>query len=149
MYLGIAGQDRSSDVGVDLSRRAARHSGALSRWSPGDSALSLKTARDPDDYLDRYGRLLRLRFSVSTESFPIPGKPGSTGTILRTIKGVLWKLLRYQHDRMAFQQNTINELVISSVDFQRTASRRAIADLEHRIRTLEADAANPGRKANP
>jgi len=86
---------------------------------------------------------------VSTESFPIPGKPGSTGTILRTIKGILWKLLRYQHDRMAFQQNAINELVISSFDFQRTASRRAIADLEHRIRALEADAANPGRKANP
>jgi len=142
MFIRIAGQDRSADIGVELASRAARHQGALSRWSPDDSALSLMTARDPGDYLDRFCRLLRLRYTVSTEAFPIPGKSGTVGTLMRKFKSILWKLLRYQHDRMAFQQNAINELVISSVDFQRAASQQSMAALEQRIQSLEAELAS-------
>jgi uncharacterized protein YceH (UPF0502 family) len=149
MYLGIAGQDRTPDLGAELTRRAARHSGALSRWSAADSALSLRDARDPGDYLDRYGKLLRQRYAVSTEPFAIPGKPGATGRLLRRIKGALWRLLRYQHDRMAFQQNALNELVISALDFQRASSQQAITALEQRIRSLEAEVAALKRKAGP
>lgn len=149
MHLTIAGKDRSSDIGEDLTRRAARHQGALSRWSPADSALSLKASRDPGDYLDRYCKLLRQRFALSTEPFPVPGKPGTAGTLLRKIKSFLWKLLRYQHDRMAYQQNAINELVISSVDFQQAASRDALASLERRIRSLEAEIATLRQEGEP
>ena len=148
MYLGISGQDRSTDIGTDLTHRAARHQGPLSPWAPPDSALSLTEARDPDDYIARYCRLLRLRYAVSTEAFPIPGKPGPAGTLLRRVKAFLWKLLRYQHDRMTFQQNAINELVISSVDFQRAASHQAITALEQRIQVLESELADRSRKAN-
>ncbi len=149
MYLIVAGKDRASDIGSDLTRRAGRHQGPLSRWSPADSALSLKTSRDAGEYLERYCRLLRLRYSVSTESFPIPGKAGIGGTILRTVKAFLWKLLRYQHDRMAFQQNAINELVIGSVDFQRTLARQSQAAVEQRVRALEAEVAALRQKGNP
>ncbi len=141
MYLSIAGNDRSADVGATLARQAARHQGALSPWSPGDSALSLKESRNAADYLERFCRLMRLRYSLSTESFPIPARPGTAGTFLRKFKGVLWKLLRYQHDRMAFQQNSINELVISSIDFQQAAARRKVESLEQRILTLETELA--------
>lgn len=149
MHLIIAGKDRSSDIGEDLTRRAARHQGALSRWSPQDSALSLKESRDAGDYLGRYCKLLRLRFALSTEPFAIPGKPGAAGTLLRKVKAFLWKLLRYQHDRMAYQQNAINELVISSVDFQRAASRDTQASLEQRIRSLEAEIATLRQEVDP
>lgn len=149
MYLGIAGQDRSSDVGADLSRRATRHQGPLSRWSAADSALSLKASQSPADYLARYCRLLRLRTALSTEAFPIPGKPGTAGSLLRRLKGFLWKLLRYQHDRMAFQQNTLNELVASSLEFQRQSSQQTIAVLEQRIKALETEVATLKQKAIP
>ena len=142
MYLGIAGQDRSSAIGADLTHRAARHQGALSPWAPEDSALSLRDSLNPDDYLARYVKLLQLRHALSTEPFPIPGKSGAAGTLLRRVKGFLWKLLRYQHDRMAFQQNAINELAISALDFQRTTSQQAIASLEQRIKILEAKLAS-------
>ncbi len=145
MRLTIAGQDRSSDIGATLERQARRHQGTLSRWSPGDSALSLKHSRNTLDYLNRYARLMRLRYAVSTESFPVPGKPGAAGSLLRKLKGFLWKLLRYQHDRMAFQQNSINELVISAADFQQAR----IADLEQRILQLEADLASLRGKDRP
>ena len=145
MRLIIAGQDRSSDIGATLSGQAKRHQGALSRWSPGDSALSLKHSRNAADYLTRYCRLMRLRYAVSTESFPIPGKPGASGSLLRKVKGFLWKLLRSQHDRMAFQQNSVNELMISAADFQQAR----IAALEQRIQQLETDLASLRGKDRP
>ena len=141
MQLFIDGKDRSSDIGATLARQAARHQGALSPWSSRDSALSLKESQNATDYLDRFRRLLRLRHALSTETFPIPARTGIAGALLRTFKGVLWKLLRYQHDRMAFQQNSINELVMSYVDFQQAASRRQMAVLEERLRVLEAELA--------
>lgn len=145
MRLTIAGQERSSDIGATLSGQAKRHQGALSRWSPEDSALSLKHSRNAADYLNRYCRLMRLRYAVSTESFPIPGKPGASGSLLRKVKGFLWKLLRYQHDRMAFQQNSVNELIISAADFQQAR----IAALEQRIQQLETDLASLRGKDRP
>ena len=141
MYLNIAGKDRSIDIGASLTRQAARHQGALSPWSPRDSALSLKESRNDADYLERFCKLMRLRYALSTETFPIPARPGTAGTLLRKLKGMLWKLLRYQHDRMAFQQNSINEMVVSSIDFEQAASQRKLNSLEHRIRTLEAELA--------
>lgn len=141
MELYVAGQDRSSDIGAELTRQAARHQGALSPWSPRDSALTLKESVTPIDYIDRTIRLMRLRCAVSTETFPVPGKPGPMGSILRKVKAVLWKLLRYQHDRMAFQQNAINELIIGSIEFQHTASKQAVASLEQRVAQLEAQLA--------
>lgn len=141
MHLTIAGKDRSADIGADLSRQAARHQGALSPWSPRDSALSLKDSRNAADYLERFCKLMRMRYALSTEAFPIPARPGTAGNLLRKLKGVLWKLLRYQHDRMAFQQNSINELVISSIDFQQASAQRKLEDLEQRMRTLETELA--------
>ena len=88
---------------------------------------------------------MRLRYAVSTESFPIPGKPGASGSLLRKVKGFLWKLLRYQHDRMAFQQNSVNELMISAADFQQAR----IAALEQRIQQLETDLASLRGKDRP
>jgi hypothetical protein len=89
------------------------------------------------DYLDRYNRLMRLRYALCTDPFPIPGKPGTAGTLLKKLKAFLWKLFRYQHDRMAQQQNSINELVISGQSFQTTAVKQQIEALEKRIQALE------------
>lgn len=139
MHLEIAGQDRTADIGADLTRRATRHQGPLSRWATADSALCLQASRDADEYMAHYCRLLRLRYAISTEPFPIPGKAGATGHLLRRIKGFLWKALRYQHDRMAFQQNAVNEQVISALEFQREAGKNALLTLERRIRELEAE----------
>lgn len=141
MHLYIAGQDRSTDIGGELSQRAARHQGPASRWTSDDSALSLKKARNEDEYMARYCRLLRLRYALTTSDFPIPARPGAAGSLLRSIKGFLWKLLRYQHDRMAGQQNTVNELLVSALDFQRTGMQRTVARLEQRIRELETEQA--------
>jgi hypothetical protein len=137
MRIFVAGKDHTPELGAELTRRAGRHQGALSPWSARDSALSLKSAKDMGDYLDRYNRLMRLRYALCTDPFPIPGKPGTAGTLLKKLKAFLWKLFRYQHDRMAQQQNSINELVISGQSFQTTAVKQQIEALEKRIQALE------------
>jgi len=137
MRIVVAGKDQTLDIGSELTRRSTRHQGALSPWSPADSALSLKASRDMTDYLERYGKLMRLRYALCTDPFSIPGKPGMEGHLMKKLKTVLWKLLRYQHDRMARQQNAINELVISAQDFQNSATRERLAVLEQRIQELE------------
>ena len=137
MRIVVAGKDQTLDIGSELTRRSTRHQGALSPWSPADSALSLKASRDMTDYLERYGKLMRLRYALCTDPFSIPGKPGMAGHLMKKLKTFLWKLLRYQHDRMARQQNAINELVISAQDFQNSATRERLAVLEQRIQELE------------
>ena len=141
MRLIIAGKDRSSDIGADLVRRSTRHAGPLSPWSPQDSALSLKDSSDASDYTERFWKLMRLRWAVSTDAFPIPARPGLWGGMLRQIKAVLWKVFRYQHDRIAFQQNTINELVVNSVGLQQSDFRRKIIELEKKLERMESDIA--------
>ena len=137
MRIVVAGIDKTQELGSELTRRAARHQGALSPWSARDSALSLKAACNMTDYLDQYSRLMQLRYALCTDPFPIPGKPGTKGALMKKFKAFLWKLFRYQHDRMAHQQNAINELVISAQAFQNTAFKQRIAALEQRIQTLE------------
>ena len=137
MRLFVAGKDETAEIGGELTRRAARHQGPLSPWSAADSALSLKDSRDMAEYLERYGKLMRLRYALSTDPFPIPGKPGLMGTLMKKVKSLLWKLLRYQHDRMAHQQSALNELIISAQEFQHTAFSQRIEALEQRIQELE------------
>ena len=139
MHIIVAGKDETVEIGGELTRRAARHQEALSPWATTDSALSLKASRDMADYLDRYGKLMRLRYALCTDPFPIPGKPGLAGTLMKKLKAILWKLFRYQHDRMAHQQNAINELVISVQDFQNSAFTQRMAALEQRVKELEAE----------
>ena len=139
MRIIVAGKDQTSEIGSELTRRAARHQGDLSPWSAADSALSLKASRDMTDYLNRFGKLMRLRYALCTDPFPIPGKPGLTGNLTKKLKTFLWKLLRYQHDRMSHQQNAINELVISAQDFQNSAMQQRLNALEQRIQELERE----------
>lgn len=137
MYLSIGGKDRSADVGAELTARAARRPQSPARWSSADSALSLKRALNREDFIARYVGLLKLRYALSTEPFPAPARPGFAGALMRRIKGVLWKLLRYQHDHMAAQQNSLNELVINALEFQRHSFQARIEGLEQRLRELE------------
>jgi len=139
MRLVIAGKDRTADLGQAISGRAARHRGPLFAWPPEDSALSLKGSAGPSDYFDRFWRLMRLRHAVSMDAFFIPAKPGWVGNGIRQIKKVLWKILRYQHDRAAFRQNIINELVAGAVEAQQASVRKDMADLERKVHRLETE----------
>lgn len=67
----------------------------------------------------------------------MPRKPGVLGGLFAAGRLVLWKALRYQHDHMAFRQNTLNELTISAIEFERRNAAAELADLRRRLEVLE------------
>ena len=145
MNLSVAGKDRSGDLGRAVAADAARlqAAGDVGALSPEHSALVLKTATDRADYLRRYLGLLRLRHGVRTADYYIPRGPGWRGRLAVALKTVLWKLFRYQHDRIAFQQNAVNELAIDALEFQREELERDLADVKRRLAALEQERGVP------
>lgn len=126
MKIVVAGQDRTAEWGPalaeDAKRRARDPRCAFLDWSV--NALSLRDAHDEADYLDRLIRLARAKNHVDTLEFDIPRRRGLPGAILALFKKALWKLLRYQHDRMTFRQNLVNSNLMDLIEFQRAELRR-------------------------
>jgi len=142
MKISFSGQDRTRDLGQALRRRAAamEHGPAgrrLAPLPPEISALALALAQSDAEYLDNLIRLIRYRDGVNTLDFEIPRKPGLAGLIITRLKEFLWKLLRYQHDRIAFRQNLINTQLTSALEFEHARRQAETDDLKRRLAELE------------
>jgi hypothetical protein len=143
MPLLVAGKGRSADLGEDIRRAAARLRLAQP-YSPADSALSLKDAPDERAFLERFCRLVRLHHGVRTADFDIPARRGRAAV---AIKRALWRLLRYQHDRIAFQQNAMNELLVEALEMQQALQRRETTELRDRLARVERELRQRGENA--
>jgi hypothetical protein len=100
------------------------------------SALSLRDAASEREFLDRFIDLTRRKHHADTFRIDVPRRPGMGGAALARVRQFLWKLLRYQHDRMAFQQNLINSQFAAAIEFQKDEARRVegrVAELEKRL----------------
>ena len=140
MKITVAGQDRSGDLGQAVAAEAARlqATGGIGELSPAHSARNLQAAGDANDYSRRFVELLRMRHGVRTSDYYIPRGPGLRGKVAVALKSILWKLLRYQHERITYQQNLINELAIDALEFQQNRLDGELADLHLRVKNLEA-----------
>ena len=140
MKLSVAGKDRTADLGPEIAAEAARlkASASIGTLAPEHTALRLKRSKDLDDYVYHFIELLRMRHGVRTADYYIPRGPGLRGKVAVAVKTFLWKLLRYQHDRMSFQQNLVNELAIDALEFQPRLGRE-LAELDRRVARLEQD----------
>lgn len=139
MNITVAGKDRTSDLGQTIAAEAERlkTTSSIGSLAPEHTALRLKRSADFDDYTYHFVELLRMRHGVRTADYYIPRGPGWRGKLAVALKTFLWKLLRYQHDRITLQQNLINELEINVVEFQRDRLNQEVADLKRRIESLE------------
>ena len=135
MKITVGGMDRSGDVVPQIVADAAQLTAtrAIGMLAPDHTALRLKASADLDDYVGRFVDLLRIRHGIRTADYYIPRGPKLRGKLAAAMKNSLWKLLRYQHDRIAFQQSAANELAIHALEFQ--AGR--IAELERRLVRIE------------
>lgn len=156
MKIIIAGQDCTKKLGGEISQRAAELKKLSGRAAPLKvsveiGALALHKAASDADYLNHFVRLLRYRDAFDTYDFDIPRKPGVVGSLMARIKKVLWKLLRYQHDRIAFRQNLINGLFTSAVEFEMAERKKTADKLGSRLDKAEAllDKLTAERKEKP
>jgi hypothetical protein len=109
------------------------------------SALLLRRAENEGDYLDKLVWLLWAKSGVATRSFYVPRRPGPAGAAAAWIKRLLWRALAYQHDRVAFKQNTVNAQLSAAVEFLLAEQREAVRNLQARVSELE-DALRRARK---
>ncbi len=146
MRLTVNGIDRADTLGAELEQAAAalRRTHTVRSLSPGHSALSLLEADSGEDRIRRLLELTRLRHGIRTDDFEMPVRPGRLGQLILKFKQRLWRALRYQHDRIAFQQNLVNELVIHTLETLHAEHGRERDALRARLAALEArDAAAP------
>lgn len=142
MKITIAGRDRTDDLGPVLRTQAEDMARGDTSCQPARlpdeiSALVLARTKSAEDYLSEMMRLLRYREGVDALPFHIPVRPGRCGRILGRVKQGLWKLLRYQHERMAFRQNLINAQLTSALEFEVVQRRQETEDLKRRLAELE------------
>ena len=142
MRILVAGIDRTENLGREVERAAMTRPvpSALRSVLTEHSALSLGQCASTSEYQERLLRLLRLHQGISADLFDIPRRPGWKGACSSWLKKILWKILRYQHERMAHQQSVVNELLVSALEFERDQHKRDLRELEQRL-------ANGGRPA--
>jgi len=140
MKLIVGKEDRTETLGSEIRRLAhTRHRRHKPDWiEPEFSALSLTEADSEHDYLHKMMRLLRYRDGVLSMPFYIPRRAGLRGLISKLIKIFLWKLLRYQHDRIGFQQNLINSMFTNMLECEIAEREKEITCLKERLSDLES-----------
>lgn len=145
MKITVANRDRTADLGaaVRTTAQARRQQGPQPiSIDPEISALRLRQAASDTEYLEILIRLMRRREDSDTRDFEILRKGGRLGPFVAAAKKFLWKLLRYQHARMAFQQNLFNEMAVSALEYEAVQRRREIESLGRRVAVLEARVKN-------
>lgn len=148
MKISVAGRDRTEELGARISGQAdLMRRGPAPDFHPVDtSALSLKDRRDDQERLLALLRLIRINHAADTRPFKLPRKPGPFGGLMTLFRAFLWKLLRYQHDRMAFQQNTINTLVINAIETEADQRMAQVNGLAARLAKIESGLSEPEDK---
>lgn len=140
MKITVGGENRTDIVGGMVEKgveRIRRHPDAPDFVDEYYSALSLRDAEDTQDYLRRLVDLIRRRSEVSTIPARVPHGQGLVTTIKAGIRWFMWRVLRYQHDRMAFQQNVINTQMTSALEFLMEEQSKELAELRRRLDAIE------------
>ena len=139
MKVVVAGKDRAQDLGREITAwaDALAQQKTVPFLSPHHSALSLKSARNEREFLELFTNLARMRHGVRTGDFYIPARPGWKGRVMAWLKTMMWRKLRYQHDRIAFQQNLVNELNVQALERQNAVLTQEIEQLRRRVEQLE------------
>lgn len=139
--ISLAGQDYTD---AWLSAFREQQSGMLKtgrflRGPAATSALRVASARSSAEALQIWINLLPYREHVGLETFDIPARPGWRGRLTRGLRSVLWRLLRYQHERICFRQNLVNSHLVAALAFERAHFSEEIAKLQARIDAIESE----------
>jgi hypothetical protein len=139
LRITIAGRDRAQDLQPALNTEAEKAFARSGRahYPPELLATSLCGCRNEREFLDRLLVLTRRKSHVDTSHFDSTRRPGIAGMVWASIRQKLWRLLRYQHERVFFRQNMVNSQFVSAVEFERDLLLSEITRLEERLDRLE------------
>lgn len=135
----VAGVDCSGDLGVAIKQAAAMLTDAdLEARISGESViLELCDAADESAYLARLLRIFGGRTQLSFSRMRRPAGGEWKARILEPVRRVLWSLMRYPHDWVAFQQSAINEQAMKTLALEVQLRVTEAAALRARVEALE------------
>jgi hypothetical protein len=102
------------------------------------AADALAQTENEEAFQETLLRICREQGAVDTSAVRIPYKPGLLGRIMRPIRGLLWKLLRHQHDEMTARHNAVYSLHSSALQHEHDLNKKRQEALERRMAELEA-----------
>lgn len=137
----IAGDDRTTDI--------LPESAAPGQTPDANPAAVLLQARHEAEYLSALLAKLRTESGLRTTGFNHATRPGPLGRLQGFTRRFLWKLLRHQHDHMAFQQNAVNAETAAALEYLRAEYRRDLDRLALRLDALESQASTPPAEPRP
>ena len=98
---------------------------------------NLVNLRNQDDFLEFYMRCLSDAAFVDISDFEIRERRSSLAPLLKGMKTVIWKLLKFYTYRLWSQQNQVNGLLVTAIEGVDEKYESRIKKLEARIEELE------------
>ena len=140
MKIFVGGKDRSDDVGARIRCAAERRrlGPAPSVVSPDINALCLLRVSSENAYLREFLRILPYRDAFDAADVKISTRSGPVGWALTKVKSLLWRLIRFQYERVAFRQNLINRMFTTAIQAEVDSRERDLKELRFRIEALES-----------
>ena len=137
----VSGIDCTEKLGGELSAAVQEHydeklNTRIERERP---VLELRDSAVESSYLELHAQLLRYRNTVDPADFnhlPASAPTNIKGRIVNYVQKALWKLLHYQHDWMAFRNNTIITQLTYQLEFERNARKQLeaeVTDIEKKV----------------
>lgn len=142
--MSCGGRDVSAEWGEHLRDEVA-HMQARQRcafWPAHLSALRLREASSEGAYDLIFADLLRYRRHVDTQAVAPEPRPGLRGRLAAGLHRLLWRLMRFQHERLFFRQNLINSHLAALAEFQARHQAEMLADMSARLDALERRASS-------
>lgn len=128
----VAGRDRTAELSAPLAVlvREMEQRGA-SVFLPHDrSSLRLRDATSAPELMSLYADQLRFRHHVDLATTVLPPARGACGRLINRVRVLLWRILRYQHQRAFFRQNLINSHLVGLLDMQTRELRALRSEVE-------------------
>jgi hypothetical protein len=137
--IGAPGLDAEQRVAAIRARVAERQR----RGDYDDPAVlraertNLAHLRSEQDFADFYMACLRDSCLVDINDYEIEERRSRFKRPLLAVKRAIWKSLKFYTYRLWSQQNQVNSLFLSTVEFTQRRDRETIAELTQRVEALE------------
>ena len=145
MKISVAGIDMTNSVGPAVSEAATVRRLRLEKSRRADlidlidrqgHILTLSDCSSEREYLKKFFWILKTAPQVHTRDFDIPVRNSIFAGFLTGIRRFFWKFFRYQHDRMAFQQNMVTQQLNSAIRYLENEYVKEIARYETEMKNL-------------
>ncbi len=100
---------------------------------------NLANLKGDEEFVQFYLECLRDSVFVDISDFEIHERRRTVGTLLITLKKIIWKLLKFYTYRLWSQQNQVNGMLVTAIEGIDEKYRKRLQDLGRRLTALEGD----------